>query len=573
MAKTRATGRSARDAAPSPVGAYRDFVISARRLDGRKVAVSVDASPAGRLDELVPVVFPAREVAALHRTFLSGLSGGGIDGGRMLITREQATAIGTRLAAVLLPPKVFALLAESLSRVVAAKGGGLRIRLAMDPALMDLPWEYVCRPDHRGEAGLSGFLLLDPRISLVRHAADTSVRLAPIAGRQRLAFVGTMWEHHRDGWDVGREYRVLRDALGPVAEYVRCDFQAASRHGLDRLDGAAIFHYAGHSDWKSDGRPFLLRELPTSRPLADRDVVHVDEIAQRLARAGTRLAVLSACNSGFHAVVRPFLAAGVPAVIGVNGGVASISTIEFCAKLYESLAVGLSLDDAVVRARLHVMEWGAEHGLFDWGLYMVHLVSPDAVLFPRAKTRTVTAHQRTVEKAHAETVGSTLELAKRMDGLNFGSIMSELTRRRVLILGRFIGRRRAVLEAIRDHLSAHRNRYMPELFTYEKPESRDLGEAIIGFAALSRFVIADLSEAKSVPAELQAIAPTFQSVPIVPLLNRGGKAYANFDGIARRPNVVQPTIRYRDVDDLLARLDAEVIPQAEAVLARVRPPA
>ena len=86
-------------------------------------------------------------------------------------------------------------------------------------------------------------------------------------------------------------------------------------------------------------------------------------------------------------------------------------------------------------------------------------------------------------------------------------------------------------------------------------------------------MIADLSEAKSVPAELQAIAPTFQSVPIVPLLNRGGKAYANFEGIARKPNVVQPTIRYRDIPDLIARLDAEVIPQAEATLARVRPPA
>ena len=163
--------------------------------------------------------------------------------------------------------------------------------------------------------------------------------------------------------------------------------------------------------------------------------------------------MLSACNSGFHAAAKPLLDAGVPAVVGVNGGVASISTIEFCAKLYGSLAVGLSLDDAVVRARLHVMEWGAAHDLFDWGLYIVHLVSPDAVLFPRQKTASVKMHQRTVEKAHAETIGSTLELARGWTAC-FGSIMSELTRRRVLILGRFIGRRLAVLEAIRDHLNA-----------------------------------------------------------------------------------------------------------------------
>lgn len=48
-------------------------------------------------------------------------------------------------------------------------------------------------------------------------------------------------------------------------------------------------------------------------------------------------------------------------MIGVNGGVASTSTIEFCTKLYESLAVGLTLDEAVGRARLHVMDWGRAH--------------------------------------------------------------------------------------------------------------------------------------------------------------------------------------------------------------------
>ena len=82
--------------------------------------------------------------------------------------------------------------------------------------------------------------------------------------------------------------------------------------------------------------------------------------------------------------------------------------------------------------------------------------------------------------------------------------MSELTRRRVLILGRFIGRRLAVLEAIqRSPRRVTRTSYLPELFTFDKPESRDLVEAIIGFAALSRFVIADLSEPKSVPPELE----------------------------------------------------------------------
>ena len=50
-----------------------------------------------------------------------------------------------------------------------------------------------------------------------------------------------------------------------------------------------------------------------------------------------------------------------------------------------------------------------------------------------------------------------------------------------------------MLKAIKTHLQSHKNQYLPELFTFTKPESRDLVEAITGFAALSRFVIADLT--------------------------------------------------------------------------------
>jgi hypothetical protein len=76
--------------------------------------------------------------------------------------------------------------------------------------------------------------------------------------------------------------------------------------------------------------------------------------------------------------------------------------------------------------------------------------------------------------------------------------MSELTQRRVLILGRFSDRRLKVLKAIQAEIARHPNNYEPELFTFHKPKNRDLVESIMGCAALSRFIIADLSEPKSV---------------------------------------------------------------------------
>lgn len=543
-------------------------------MDARKVGVTIDASPAGRLDRAVTAVFPEKEVAAIHNGFLASFAGNRVQGGRMLITLEEASKLGRRLAEILFPAEGVPLFVNSLKSVVTNGSGGVRIRLAMDPSLMDLPWEYVCRPDRPAQNAISDFLLLDPAISMVRHAVDASVRVPHITGQQRLAFVGTFWEGKKDAWEVGREFALLSEALAPVADYIRPEFGVAgAARGLDprMLGNAAIFHYAGHTDFDQDGRAYLVKELPTSRSLSPRDVMFLDELGPRLARHGTRLAVMSACNSGYAAAADPLIHAGVPVVVGVNGGVASISTIEFCAKLYESLAVGLSIDEAVVRARLHVLEWGAAHDLFDWGLFMVHMASSEAVLFPRTATPALARRQRTVRAAQAETVGSTLRLARRMDGLNFGEIMSELTKRRVLILGRFTGRRLAVLEAVKSRLEAHPNGYLPELFTFAKPKSRDLVEAIIGFAALSRFVIADLSEPRSVQSELEAIAPHFQSVPIVPVINKTGREYATFDSIKRRVNVIQPTIRYRDVDDLLEKLESLVVPQAEAKLAEVRP--
>ena len=258
-------------------------------------------------------------------------------------------------------------------------------------------------------------------------------------------------------------------------------------------------------------------------------------------------------------------------MLGVNGAVASQSTIEFCAKLYESLAVSLTFDEAVGRAPMHLMEWGRGLDLFDWGLFMVHMPSPEATLFPRAATPGVARHQKSIRQDHAETISSTLQLAKELDGMNFGEIMSELSKRRVLIPGRFTGRRLEILKGVKAHLEKHSNHYIPELFTFRRPASRDLVEAIIGFAALSRFVIADLSEPKSVQSELEAIVPHFQSVPAIPVINRTGKEYATFSSVQRRENVVKPTVRYRDLGDLITKLDEQVVPMAEKKLAEVQP--
>jgi hypothetical protein len=564
VARPAATGTTTRTAAKeaSYATAYEDFVIVAKRSNAREIAVRIDASPAGRMTEAVTVAFPVEESVELRTSFFSG----SVRGGRAEITIDEAVAIGTRLADVLFPKPVFRVFAESLGKVVGRPNTALRIRLDMDASLVDLPWEYVRRRDREGAGLMSGFLLLDPSISMIRQRSDPNIAIEPIKGRQSLCFVGTMWETHGDAWDVKKEFSLLCGALKPIADFIEPKFVAATTETAfepKRPGAAAIFHYAGHCYFDDDGRPYLAREVPKAGFARIERKFYVEALAPALAAAGTRLVVMSACNSGFWSVVKPLLDAGLPAVVGVNGAVLSDSAIEFCAKLYESLAVGLTLDEAAGRARLHIMEWGRSRDLFDWGLYMVYMPSPEPRLFQRATTRVIASRQESIRKDHLSTAGETQQLARQLDGMDFGVIMSELSRRRVLILGRFSKRRLAVLESIKAHLKAHPNNYIPELFTFEKPGSVSLTEAIIGFAALSRFIIADLSEPRSVQAELQAIVPNFQSVPVVALINGTGKEYALFASLQNYKNVVSPTVRYRDLEDLLEKIDLQVVPLAE----------
>ncbi len=45
--------------------------------------------------------------------------------------------------------------------------------------------------------------------------------------------------------------------------------------------------------------------------------------------------------------VRPLIESGIPAMVGASDVIYSDAALAFCSKLYQSLAVGLSLDEAV----------------------------------------------------------------------------------------------------------------------------------------------------------------------------------------------------------------------------------
>src|SRR5207253_6828095 len=121
-------------------------------------------------------------------------------------------------------------------------------------------------------------------------------------------------------------------------------------------------------------------------------------------------------------------------------------------------------------------------------------------------------------------------------------LLDTVTQKVVLILGRFTKERLTVLEAIRKELRALG--YLPILFTFESSPSRNLTETIATLASLVRFVIADITDPRSIPQELQTIVAQFVSVPVQPIISRTQEPYALFESIQERPTVL-PLYEYK----------------------------
>jgi len=139
-------------------------------------------------------------------------------------------------------------------------------------------------------------------------------------------------------------------------------------------------------------------------------------------------------------------------------------------------------------------------------------------------------------------------------------VIETITSKAVLILGRFTPARKATLDALRVALRG-RN-YLPILFDFEKPTGRDFTETVSTLAHLARFVIADLTDPRSIPQELTAIVPRLLSVPVRPLLRGSQKEWAMFSDLGRYPQVIAP-FHYTDDQMLVACLETDVIAPAE----------
>ena len=110
-------------------------------------------------------------------------------------------------------------------------------------------------------------------------------------------------------------------------------------------------------------------------------------------------------------------------------------------------------------------------------------------------------------------------------------VIDTIGKKGVLLLGRFTEGRIQVLERLRDKLRSLG--FVPMVFNFDKPETKDFTETVRLLANLSHFVIVDITNPRSAPLELQATVPDYM-VPFVPILEKGQESVRDVRGPSKQ---------------------------------------
>lgn len=361
---------------------YQDFVVAAdvaeRGEDGlvRSVDVRVFASPAGE-GAAVRRELPGDLVAVVGRLDRRKLDVAGIIG------------LGEALADLLLPAPARELLVRSLDRLPA--GTGLRLRLRLPLALAGLPWEYLYIPRAEGSRDATGFLALDPRLSITRHEALPVAADVDATPRPRRLLAALASPANEAALDLSKERAVIEAATAEVPGLTVAVLPSATAEALlDSLaQNADLFHFAGHGVFEQTGlglRPgsvtgrgslLLLDSAGNAAPMP------ADQLAVNLRGRGVQVVVLGACETGkrdeeqgWSSVAAALMEAGIPAVVAMQFRVWDDAAIAFARALYRGLAAGLPLDQAVSLGRLQVFNLvnPRQDGMWrEWGVPVVYL--------------------------------------------------------------------------------------------------------------------------------------------------------------------------------------------------------
>jgi len=219
------------------------------------------------------------------------------------------------------------------------------------------------------------------------------------------------------------------------------------------------------------------------------------------------------------------------------------------ADLREAVLKNASLVDTIVEGA--VFDGAEIYGISVWNLQGTPKSDDDLVIVPKEQGLVTT---------------DDLEVAQFIylmyDNKKIRNILNTVTGKSVLILGRFTPpERKAVLDGLREKLREHN--LLPIVFDFDRPDDKDYTETVQTLAGMSRFVIADVTNPKSTPLELEAIVKQFK-IPYLPIIDSSvdPHPFAMIVDLQKNFHWVLPTVAYTSRDELLANLKLAIIDRA-----------
>jgi hypothetical protein len=301
---------------------------------------------------------------------------------------DRIVSFGNRLFETVFAGDVLACFNRSIG---AARGDdrGLRVRLRIDdPALADLPWEFLHDPEG------NRFLCLSERTPLVRFLPLPSPpEPLMVQGSLRVLAVIANPDIDADPLDVETEWAGLQTAVaGPrdsgqlILDRLGDPTLAELRAQLRRHD-YHVLHFVGHGRFNiADHCGELLFEDERGRPHA----VAAATLAVFLHdHPSLRLAVLNACEGGRANATNPFsgtaqtlIQQGVPAVVAMQFEISDRAAIAFATAFYTAIALGAPLDSATAQGR---------HGILtrsdvEWATPVIYTRATDTRIFTMPRT-------------------------------------------------------------------------------------------------------------------------------------------------------------------------------------------
>jgi hypothetical protein len=335
---------------------YQDFCIEFGPPDGKVFPVKVRGSPMGEegQPQFFGIPFSDEELKApLYDTKSTGI----------------------RLYDLLFKGQVGELFAQTLGRLEDLPQWGLRINICLNPVepavscIAALPWEALFRQT------TNEFLGLDRRVSIVRRLLVPRPAGPPRLPSRIRILVAISCPRGLNPIDSHAERQRIAAAVShnPLVTLTFLEHATTAnlRAKLRQCRRFHVLHFIGHGDFNADSRVGRLYfEDDRGYP----DPINGEHLARLIQGSHSPLLVfLNACStaqttrmghpSPFSGVAESLVFHGFPIVIAMRAPIRDDVAIGFSETFYDSLSGGRSIEEAMVEARLALLD---SHGEDHW---------------------------------------------------------------------------------------------------------------------------------------------------------------------------------------------------------------